>query len=434
MNTMKRSILFLSAASIFISSCTAIKEANNSLPDDTYYSLEEAAMIKVYNRDHPINNQPISEKSNLEPESITTNPRASAPMDFYNQPNTSTSHPSFMDSINSIQPNYAPGTDNFNLSGTNYITNNYGIDPNYSTRLRSYYAPTPLSLSYYDPFYGGSFFNAPFYGSSFGLNYGYGGIGLGIGLNYGYNGFFSPYNYGYGGFYGCNPYYYNAFYNPFYNPYGCFGNYGIYDYCTTGVYYTGRIRTNTIYGPRTRGNSREESYTSGGASGTPNSSPATATSITTNRNAINGGTRGAESQKNAFFDNLIRGGNTTTNTGAPTRRDTYMSGPNKGRSTNTSSPSTPASTRSAPSTSSPNNYQAPARGSYQPAPSRQSTQQFSAPVNTNPTPSYSAPSYSAPSRSSDNNSGGSSFGGGGGRSSGGAGNSSSNGGGGRRGR
>lgn len=436
MNTMNRSILFLSSAGIFIASCTVIKEANNSLPDDTYYSLEEASVLTAYNREHPLNNQPTTESRQLAEEGITTNSRASESMEYYRQrANSSTdTYPSFMDSINSIQPNSTTGIDNFNLSGTNYITNNYGIDPYYSTRLRSYYAPSALSLSYYDPFYGGGFFNSPFYGSSFGLNYGYGGVGFGMGLNYGYGGFFSPYNYGYGGFYGCNPYYYNAFYNPFYNPYGCFGNVGIYDYCTTGVYYTGRVRTNTIYGPRTRANSREERYSSG--EGLPSGSTYTSSSagtITTNRNALNGGLRTAEGQKNAFLDNLIRGG--TTSTGAPTRNNTYMSGPNKQRSTTNTSTTTPGSSDNTRSNSSPNTYQAPARGAYQPAPSRQNTQQFTAPANTNPTPNYSAPTYSAPSRSY-NNSGGGNNSSGGGRSTGGGGSSggNSNGGGGRRGR
>lgn len=216
---MKATLLFISIAGFFITSCSTGNQLKSSAANDDLYLA-------------------------------TTEPGSQGSVAYAEEEPVEV----YQDGYSNPEPDYTTTEKYVDENGTSYITNNYyegqnydfyGSDYSYTSELNRWYGPS-VGFSYYSPFY-----TSPGFGISF-------GIGFGWGYPYYY-----PY---YSSFY--NPYYYNPWYSPYYygyypyyNPYyygGCYGG-GYYGggYCGGGYYdgYGYGYGNDYYYGPRSSSSS-----------------------------------------------------------------------------------------------------------------------------------------------------------------------------------
>ena len=255
-----KTLVTLSAAIIFLGSCTSMQQTASTNSDDVYASSKDKQVT-----------QPVNENKSQP----TT---ATAPEKKSTDPNQYTSQEERQPNSTAVEQDE---------KGNTYVTNKYYdsdfnsddyYDYEYATRMRRFYHPVS-NYGYYDNYYTNSYlYNGnpacwglsvylgyPWWGPSYysynyypnyyyysgwncGGGWGYGGCGWGWNNGWGYNGGWCGNGWGYGSGYGWgyNNGYNNGYWDGYWNGY----NDGSYNGMANNYYYNSYDNSGFYYGPR----------------------------------------------------------------------------------------------------------------------------------------------------------------------------------------
>jgi hypothetical protein len=233
MKTFNPSFFILVIGSTLFSACTSQKYVSTET-DDIYFSSAD----RHINDDKDFNQ--VTEVSGEDYKS--TSARSSSDYFSIGKEKAQTANPKAEVAYsNSTPPSYdysgeqTGGVTNNFYGSTNYYEDD-GYDDSYATRIRRFNnTNVSLGYGYYSPFYTDPFWN-------YGFGYApYSGLNIGYSSYYGWN---AGYNFGFGFGYPYFGYNNRPFYGNYWNPYGCYGNfgYGNFGYGGYSPYWNGYYR------------------------------------------------------------------------------------------------------------------------------------------------------------------------------------------------